>query len=152
MYTLLEIIAKSLTAELGTDFYVMPFGKKKNSPHVTIFPKSFMDYEQGRDKYNRGNDYLRVDNELHVDFILKARGKTRDFLEDFYTANKAITKKFRRPFNIDLANDPTYNVKVDLRKIENGGDYWTTEEGGEADDLYTMSELWQGVIKTKDHE
>jgi hypothetical protein len=152
MYTLLENIAKELNTELDIDCFVMPYATRSNTSQLVIFPKSLMDYEQGADKFNRGSDYLRVDEELHIDIILMAKGKTRAFVEDFYTANKKVTKKFRRPYNYNIALNTAYNVKVHLQKVENGGEYWTNQEGDENDDLYTLSELWQGVIKMKNHE
>ena len=152
MYTLLEIISKKIKEELEIDCFVMPYAVRDNSPQLVFIPKSYLSYEDSDDHQGRGADYIRTTNELHIDLVLMARGKSRDFVENFYAANKKITKKFRRPYTFKLAFDGAFNVKVDLRKVENGGEYWTNKEGDETDDLFTLSEIWQGVIQMKENE
>lgn len=152
MYTLLENISKKITEELEIDCFVMPHASRNNNPQLVFIPKSYMSYEDSDDRYGRGADYINTTNELHVDLILMAKGKTRDFVETFYAANKLVTKKFRRPYSFKLATNEAFNVKVDLKKAENGGEYWTTQEGDNTDDLFTMSEVWQGAIQMLENE
>ena len=151
MFTLLENLSKKLKEEFEIDCFVMPIAVRNNQPQLVFFSKSLMSYEEGPDKYGRGKDYLRIEEELHISAVLKARGKTRAFMEDFYSINKKLTRKFRRPFNLELGENLTFNVIVNLQKIQNGGEYWTNEEGDQHDDLYNLSELWEGVIKYKDN-
>ena len=146
MHTFLLDISKQIYTDTGIKSNVYPNLKRTNEPQLIIKTKSLIKTILNNNP--RNPDLIETLDELHVDVILDGRGdKSRFMQESFYEANETLNQYFLKRINYSFSSSQLFKCTLDLKKVVNGGVYWDVPEGTEANDIFILQELWQGVFK-----